>query len=1066
MLFFLLVIACSQGSLFLAFGHRSRFPLEHSTRRYVIATAALVIVWLVMLGAAVVALYAELDANRFMPPLERLAHALTLLLLGWAFLSADFILWRSRSNLFIFGCVFLLTLLFINTGRSWLLEYEAGLAFNASEYAPMWSAVTGCLAAALLLLTALNTRHIIDAPLKALLFLLFAAGNAWELWQIAQGQAAGNYQGAARLAYAAGLVLLPVIIHRLAISLLENSLVEVVLAASQQAAAVPAEAPGGTDISPRDGLSLSSPMHDSPRLIAAIGVMMENENRADAPERVIQAVQSALAAELCLLLRLPNDNTADVVAGWDASTQKSLADAVLDLSEQPTLLAAAKRGDMTTLLPDHHTDELHDLFRRIGVDGLSSMLVQPVLAHGELVGVLLVGPPARKADLNEADRALLAEIAAVAGFLLSGQATDGQKPQPDAAPPADDSSDRPLADAPARDVMLALRRELSAGLADSAERIARLRLQIGGLEKQLGDEQRRLLDRLAKSDMDANAALELHLAFREQSMLLSACEASASDLLDAEAALRVLNGSDTLEQSTHEYLHKQYNRRLNTRDRLRRQISALMVLRRSTPGDALATILQQLKDEHDQLELQRDQQRRRQESIAQRLETLGISDISAIMLPALVHLHAERLAFGKLLTDADARFASMQAEHQSLLNAGGGDAQELEAQLKQLSADHEALLESREALRREQQNILAQTEAAEAAGSALENDKQMLETTLAEEKTRQKEAQNQIQTLLEERANLLAIRDQLTAKVAELLEDEAAREPDAQMQSELETLRESVARLSQQREDLALDLSDARLELVHAPEPPALSARTSAALLSLLQDLHAPIGSARSYVDLLLAESIGILGAAQLQMLRLASAEIVVIADLLAELQRTASSDADRSELWDGIEIAAIIEEVIADTSARIAEKNLLVELSLDADLPPLDANCLGVKHMLTLLMANACEVSPPGAQVLVSASKSDIHLNDSTGTIDALEIRVHDSGGGISSGDLPRIFARTYRAHYPAIPGFGDNGVGITVARAIARAHEGDIWVTSEKGKGSTFHLALPLQSAAAAEA
>ncbi len=1063
MLFFLLVIACSQGSLFLAFGHRSRFPLEPSTRRYVSATAALVLVWLVMLGAAVIALYGELDANQFMPPLERMAHAVTILLLGWAFLSADFVLWRNRSNLLIFACVFLLTLLFINTARAWLLEYEAGLAFNAGQYAPLWSAVTGCLAAALLLLTALNTRHIADAPLKALLFLLFAAGNAWELWQIGQGQVSGNYQGAARLAYAAGLVLVPVIIHRLAISLLENSLVEVVLAASQQASAVQLEAQDGTELSPRDGLSLSS---DSPRLLAAIGMMLENDDRAAATDRVVQAVQSALAAELCLLLRLPNDSAADVVAGWDATSQKSLADAVLDLSEQPTLLAAAKRGDMTTLLPDHHTDELHDLFQRIGVDGFGSIVVQPMAARGELVGVLLVGSPYGKADLTEADRALLAEISAVAAFLLEGQANGGPAPQLDSTTFADESGDRLEREVPARDVLQIIRRDLSAGLASSAERISGLHLQIDRLEKELADEQGRLLDRLAETDLDASISVGLRGAFCEQTALLSACEASAGDLLDAEAALRLLSGSETLEQSIHEYMHKQYNRRLNTRDRLRRQISALLVLRRSTPGDALATLMQQLNDERDQLELQRDQQRRRQESIGRRLETLGVFDINATMLPALIHLHAERMAFGKLLSDADSRLESLHAEHQSLLDAGAGDTQALEAQLKQLNDDHEALLESREALRREQQQLLTQVEAADTARTALENDKQLLATGLAEEKARRRELRDQVTTLVEERDNLLAIRDQLTAKVTDLLEDDSKHESSAQLQSELEQLRESVARLSQQREDLALDLSDARLELVQTPEPLAASEPTSTVLLNLLHDLSAPVRSVRNYVDLLLAESIGILGAAQLQVLRLASTEIVVIADLLAELEQAAASDAGRSEPWNGIDIAGVIEQVIADSASWVAEKSLLIELNMDDNLPQLAGNLLGVKHMLSLLMTNACEVSPPGAQVLVTAGKGDIHRNNSTSTIDALEVRVHDSGGGISSSDLPRIFARTYREQYPAIPGLGAKGVGISVARAIARAHEGDIWVTSEKGKGSIFHLALPVQSAAAAEA
>ncbi|MXX52017.1 MAG: hypothetical protein F4Z39_13580 [Chloroflexi bacterium] len=1063
MLFFLLIIACSQGSLFLAFGHRSRYPHDFSTQRYVFATAALVLVWLVMLGAAVVALYAELDANLFLPPLERLAMAVTVLLLGWAFLSADFTFWRSRSNLFIFGCVFLLSLLFINTARAWLLEYEAGLSFNASQYAPLWTAAIGGLAAALLLLTVLNTRHIVDAPLKALLFLLLALGSGWELWQIAQGQVAGHYQGAARLAYAAGLVLLPVIIHRLAISLLEISLVEVVLAASQQADTVSAEASPGSP--PGDGLTLASSQYDSTRLLAAIAMLLESGDQATVPERLVHAAQKATDAELCLFLKLLDDATAEALAGWDRTTEKSLAAAVVDLLEQPTLLAAAKRRERVALLPDHHTVELQVLFQRIGVDGYGGMIAQPLVTGDALAGLLLLGSPYSQVGLDEADLALLADIAAVAGFVLAGQGDEQAQAQPETSPSAGYVSEQTGAEALSRAGLLGIRREMSAGLAGSAERIARLQGQIGELEERLVVEQATLLDRLEAADNNASAAVGLRAAFSEQSALVSACEASASELLDAEAALRLLNGGGSLEQSIQEYMHKQYNLRLYARDRLRRQVSALLVLRRSSPADALAAMLQQLSDERDQLELQRDQQRRRQDAIAQRLKALGASDIRAVMLPALLHLHAERLAFGKLLTDADARLAALQAEHQTLLKADTGDKQKLEAQLQELSADHEALLESREALRREQQQTLAQAETVEAAKAALENDKQQLEKSLSAEKSRQDEAQKQIQTLAEERDNLLIIRDQLTAKVGEMLEAEASREQSVELQNELETLRKTVTRLSQQREDLALDLSDARLELAHTPEP-APPTRSPAALLSLLQDLHTPVRSLRDYIDLLLAESIGILGAAQLQTLQLASAEITHIADVLAELQRAARPAANQNGQGNGIDIAGIIEEVIAENAAQMVEKSLLIELSMDDNLPTSDINFLGLKHILTVLMKNACEVSPPGAQVLVSASQDNTQLHDNANSIDALVLRVQDAGGGIASSDLPRLFARTYRARYPAIPGFADTGVGITVARAIARAQAGEIWVTSEKGKGSTFHLALPLQSPAAAEA
>ena len=1065
MLFFLLVIACSQGSLFLAFGHRSRFPLEHSTRRYVAATAALVLVWLVMLGAAAVALYAELDANQFMPPLERLAYALTLLLLGWAFLSADFIRWRSRSNLIIFGAAFVLTLLFINTARGWLGDYETGLSFNASAYAPLWSAAAGCIAAAALLLTALNTRQIVDAPLKALFFFLFVAGSAWDLLQIAQGDVTGNYHGGARLAYAAGLILLPVIIHRLAISLLENSLVEVVLAASQQAAAVPAEAPRGAASSPRDGLSLTSASQDSPRLLNALGVMLEAGRGADAPGQVVKAVLSALPADICALLRLPNDNAADVVAGWDASAQKPLEGIVLDLSQQPTVLAAAKRGDATTLLPDHHGDELQDLFKRLGVNGLSSMTVQPVIARGEMLGLLLVGCPYKQTDLSAGDLALLREMAVAAGYVLAERGDDEPSPPPDPPPAPIDSDAGGDADAPAPAQLLEIRRELTAGLRGASERIGRLRLQIEGLTGQLADEQNRLLDKLSDGSGDSRAGMELRAAFCERARLLDACDASARQLLDAETALRLLDGSDPLEQSTRGYMHKTYNLLLNTRDRLRRQVSALMALRQATAADSHAAVLQQIQDEAAQLKLQRSQQDRRRAAILSRLESLGVADASAAMLPAMLQSAAQRRAYGQMLHRAEIRLDEAAAERQALLDAGAGDRQALDAQLKQLSADHEQLLDSREALRREVQALRNQLEAAATEKVALESAQQDLEESLADQQDKQAEFQRRLEAITVERDDLLTIRDQLTAKLAELLDDEAAAEERAGFERELESLRASVARLSQQREDLALDLSDARMALAQSPD--AASAPTASnSLLSLLQDLRAPIESVRDYVDLLLAESIGILGAAQLQVLRMAADDIAGIAGLLANLRQAAALPVDDFSQNGALDVATLLEELIAEAAARYADKGLLLELSLDEELPPLQADCAGIQHLLTQLLTNACEVSPPGASVLVSAGLGRAQLRNTEQAVDALQLRVRDAGGGIASANLPRVFMRSYRADYPAIPGFGDSGVGMTVARAIARAHKGELWATSETGKGSTFHLALPLPSAAAPEA
>jgi signal transduction histidine kinase len=79
----------------------------------------------------------------------------------------------------------------------------------------------------------------------------------------------------------------------------------------------------------------------------------------------------------------------------------------------------------------------------------------------------------------------------------------------------------------------------------------------------------------------------------------------------------------------------------------------------------------------------------------------------------------------------------------------------------------------------------------------------------------------------------------------------------------------------------------------------------------------------------------------------------------------------------------------------------------------------------------------------------------------DFLLIQVVDSGGGIPSKDLPRVFARRYRADNVLIQGLGDTGVGLSITKALAEAQLGRIWVETTLGIGSTISVLLPIVSA-----
>ncbi len=1091
LVFFLLVIALSQGSLFLAFGHRSRFPFEQATRRFVFATGGLVTLWLIMLAVAFLSQFTDLEADAIMPPLERLVQAVTLLILAWAFLSADFIRWQNRSNLLVFAATFILALLYVNSARSWLAVYGGDPTFNSTDHAVLWSGVTAALAAMGLLFAILNYKHIVDAPLKILFFIVILIGNGWDFYQMGEGAGAGNYLGATRLAYLAGLILLPLIIYRLAIALLEHSLVEVVLAASQPNPAAaqspaPAEAPASNEAdallaAPASWNFSASPIsNDRRHLLNAIGMMLETRDGARIPEQIVQATLEALQLEVCALLRVQENNYADVIAGYDQVADQSLAGISLNLNEQPTLREAATRQEQTILFPEYHEAELQDLFRRLNIASLCSLYGQPLTVEGELLAVMLVAMPYRQADLSPDELEWLRDITLVAGHLLAWSDDISSSKSMSEAQAIDEIAERGADAAIDQEALIAHRVEFESSLARVYERREQIIRQIADLLRQQEGQHVRLLDALAGGEQSPDAAQRLNATFDEQAQLRAASEASARALLDAETMLRVLNADDddALAQVIREYVHKEYNLLHTARDRLRRQINALLVMGRSVASEGYAAILQTLADELAQLELERDQQQRRLESIRGRMESLGIDAEASHLTQLLIQLYAERKTFTQHLAAANQDRLKLLDARQRLMDSDGGNNEELARKLKHLSADHEQLLNSREELRRDTQDLRSRLEDAHAEKTTLQANVEALQAEALTWEDRQKEMSRQVDSLLEERDNLLNLRDQLTTKVNTMLAEDAAREGETDLNDDIAELRSSLERLTAQREQLALDLSDARTELSiaresvaaqgsdtdvetqeHQPNAPEL-------FTDMLDSLRAPMSSISDYIDLLLAESIGILGAAQRQVLSMIAADIARIAAIIGEIQKLSSVDDSNSGIERGsVDLLAIIEDVLHEAEAIIEERGHLIELALDNELPPVSADGASLKHILAQFVSNASAVSPAGSLITVSASVGSLELVNGADSVNAIEISVSDKGGGISLEDMQRVFARTYRAENRKVVGYGDSGVGMTVARAFARALNGDLWITSEAGVGSAFHLALPLELATSIE-
>ena len=155
-----------------------------------------------------------------------------------------------------------------------------------------------------------------------------------------------------------------------------------------------------------------------------------------------------------------------------------------------------------------------------------------------------------------------------------------------------------------------------------------------------------------------------------------------------------------------------------------------------------------------------------------------------------------------------------------------------------------------------------------------------------------------------------------------------------------------------------------------------------------------------------------------------------------------------RLELTD-IDLPALIRDVI-DLYQILAEDK---KIALTAKLPDrlqirVDRN--RIQQALANLLDNAIKYTGPGGNVEVAAYQKDQEAI----------LTVKDSGMGISAEDLPRIWDRLYR---------GDKsrnekglGLGLSLVKAVVRAHHGSVEVASEVGKGSVFTVSLPMAPAA----
>lgn len=189
---------------------------------------------------------------------------------------------------------------------------------------------------------------------------------------------------------------------------------------------------------------------------------------------------------------------------------------------------------------------------------------------------------------------------------------------------------------------------------------------------------------------------------------------------------------------------------------------------------------------------------------------------------------------------------------------------------------------------------------------------------------------------------------------------------------------------------------------------------------------------------------------AGLERLELATRRFLNRATVLLDVSRLAAGHPFRPDVTR-VDLSALIFDLVMDR-APIAEK-LRIKLDTDAVEKGVVGSWdrIGMELILDNLINNAMKYGA-GAPIAVGLTRQVPNK-----TAEQVSLWVRDAGPGIAVEDHENIFARFQqaRAHNPTAGGFG---VGLWVAREVARGMGGDIYVESQPGAGATFRVTLPL--------
>jgi len=227
-------------------------------------------------------------------------------------------------------------------------------------------------------------------------------------------------------------------------------------------------------------------------------------------------------------------------------------------------------------------------------------------------------------------------------------------------------------------------------------------------------------------------------------------------------------------------------------------------------------------------------------------------------------------------------------------------------------------------------------------------------------------------------------------------------------------------------------------------------------LANVSHELKTPLTAIRGYVELFRDGLLGELTDPGVRAMEICQNNVMRLSARVEELVELARLDRDDVlAVTAPVDIKALLKGIVDTVWPRLEEKRQTCSLNIEAGLPTIMGSAEHLERAFINLVDNAIKFTPEAGLIRLSARVLDEENEP------GIEVIVEDTGVGIPEKDLASVFERFFQVDPTSRRRYGGMGLGLALVHRAVELHGGRVWAESSLGRGTVFHVWLPVSGA-----